>query len=375
MSAPLRVGQPFSPFRLFHGIFVPETLVRTDAISPGAKLAYGRLCRYAGQDGRCYPAVGTLGSEIGISERQAQRYLAELERANLIRRVERFVDGAQVSNAFEFLWHSIFATGVTDLSREGVTDISPPGVTDPSPKESHFEESHFEETHTSNLYHRPENRKKRDPRLFPEDERFSQSSEALPDDMMKAGQGDVYHRETIVMDIVDPAGGPTEECLGIICNQSATLYPGADMQESATIPREPGASRSGAKGGGREPNGREHIPAVALRNGHGGDPAGGFDEFCGLFLAAGKKLCERDIERALRLWISHSSEHDAIMADVRPKFTNGTWSDTLHTPMPQNYLRSQAWRRRGPGRLLPDPPKTKGQAAQQEAARRFLEDQ
>ena len=41
-------------------------------VSAGAKLAYGRLARYAGQDGNCYPAVVTLGAEIGVGSRQAQ---------------------------------------------------------------------------------------------------------------------------------------------------------------------------------------------------------------------------------------------------------------------------------------------------------------
>ena len=81
----LEVGQPFNPFGLFTGIFVPDALVRSTAISAGAKLAYGRLARYAGQDGKCYPAVHTLASEIGVSERQTQNYLTELEAQKLIR--------------------------------------------------------------------------------------------------------------------------------------------------------------------------------------------------------------------------------------------------------------------------------------------------
>lgn len=121
----MNVGQPFNPFRIFTGIFIPDGLVRAKGISPGAKLAYGRLARYAGQDGRCYPSVGALASEIGIGERQAQKYIAELERARLIRRVRRFSDRAQTSNAFEFLWHSVFE-GVNDRSGEGVNDNSLP---------------------------------------------------------------------------------------------------------------------------------------------------------------------------------------------------------------------------------------------------------
>ena len=115
----LHVGQPFNPFRLFTGIFIPEALVQSKLVSPGAKMAYGRLTRYAGQDGKCFPAVETLGQEIGVGERQAQRYLGELERTKLIRRRSRFLEQAQTSNLIEFLWHPLFQDGVTDVSGRG----------------------------------------------------------------------------------------------------------------------------------------------------------------------------------------------------------------------------------------------------------------
>lgn len=58
----LRVGQPFNPFGLFHGIWILEAMVRAKCISAGAKITYGRLARYAGPDGNCYPSVPTLAS-------------------------------------------------------------------------------------------------------------------------------------------------------------------------------------------------------------------------------------------------------------------------------------------------------------------------
>ena len=39
----LQVGQPFNPFGLFNGIFIPEQLMRAKGISMGAKVTYGRL--------------------------------------------------------------------------------------------------------------------------------------------------------------------------------------------------------------------------------------------------------------------------------------------------------------------------------------------
>jgi DNA-binding transcriptional regulator YhcF (GntR family) len=132
MKVSLRPGDAFNPYRMFTGLFIPEGLARGDLISPGAKLAWGRLARYAGQDGQCYPSVKTLAAEIGVGERQTQKYLVELEKARLIRRRSCFVGRAQTSNTFEFLWHEIFEEGVNDRSREGVNDHSP--------KEGHVEE-------------------------------------------------------------------------------------------------------------------------------------------------------------------------------------------------------------------------------------------
>lgn len=152
----LRVGEPFNPFKLFNGIFIPEALVRTGLVSPGAKLAYGRLTRYAGQEGNCYPSVPTLASEIGVSVRQAQRYLAELDENAFIQRIPRRSESGQGSNAYVFLWHPIFDEGVTRMTSEGVTDPSPEGVPDRSPKESHSEETN------TDLDYPPANRKKRD---------------------------------------------------------------------------------------------------------------------------------------------------------------------------------------------------------------------
>src|ERR1700687_3443012 len=106
---------------MFTGLLIPEGLAGWPSISAGAKMAWGRLARYAGVDGQCYPTMKTLGAEIGGGERQAQRYVGELEQATLIRRVRRFARQSQTSNAFEFLWHELFVRGVTDLSGEGVT--------------------------------------------------------------------------------------------------------------------------------------------------------------------------------------------------------------------------------------------------------------
>ena len=100
-----------------------------------------------------------------------------------------------------------------------------------------------------------------------------------------------------------------------------------------------------------------------------------FQEFIGVFLAAGKPLNEIDNERARKLWLKFDApEHGRILEHLKRSVTDGTWSDALHTPMPNNYLRSKAWTRVGPGRVLPLPPKSESKAenAQRRAAERFL---
>jgi hypothetical protein len=83
------VGQPFNPFRVFTEILIREALVRSGHVSPGARLANGRLERYAGKVGRCFSAVSSLAREMGVSERHSQEYLGELETDLQYSRLER----------------------------------------------------------------------------------------------------------------------------------------------------------------------------------------------------------------------------------------------------------------------------------------------
>ncbi len=229
---PLKVGQPFNPFGMFNGIFIPEALVRYKGISAGAKLAFGRLARYAGQDGRCYPAVATLGYEIGVGDRQARNYLTELETAKLIRRVNRFESRGQTSNAIEFLWHQLFEQGVNDPSGEGVKDTSPRGRKHRSPKESQVEESHGEETDSDYLI---TNRKKRDSQSASTQplsvcKQYPTLRELLARYMLTDGSEEkIYPTDRQVVDVMDAAAGTSEEevlrCLEYLCNERG-LRPG-----------------------------------------------------------------------------------------------------------------------------------------------------
>ena len=100
-----RIGKYFNPWRRYHGIFIPEQLLSFTGISPAAKLCYGRLTRYAGKEGKCFPRQDTLASEIGVSERMIREYLRELEIGGFI---ETLRVGLGHPNQYRFLKHKVF---------------------------------------------------------------------------------------------------------------------------------------------------------------------------------------------------------------------------------------------------------------------------
>lgn len=105
-------GEIYNPFRVFNGSFIPNAVLKCRDLSATAKLIFGRLCQYAGEDGEAFPSYSTLGQEIGIERRQTIRAVRELEDFGLIRAVPRRKDdGGLSSNYYVFLWHRIFSEG------------------------------------------------------------------------------------------------------------------------------------------------------------------------------------------------------------------------------------------------------------------------
>jgi hypothetical protein len=90
-------------------------------LSPGAKLVYGRLCRYAGKNGDAYPALQTLASEVGLAKTQTRKYLRELEAEKFIeidrRNLHYAASGAGGTYSYWFLWHKAFE-GDTGYARK-----------------------------------------------------------------------------------------------------------------------------------------------------------------------------------------------------------------------------------------------------------------
>jgi hypothetical protein len=112
-SISLRVGQRFNPYGLFTGIFIAEAICRYKGLSPGSKLIYGRLCRYAGANGDARPAMATLGEECGMSESQARVHVKELVTAGFIEVEHRRNPGGSFDESrYAFLWHPAFCGDV-----------------------------------------------------------------------------------------------------------------------------------------------------------------------------------------------------------------------------------------------------------------------
>lgn len=135
---PLQIGDVFNPNGMFHGIWVPDSLLKCSGISISAKLLYGRLARYAGEDGRCFPAVETLARELGMTDRQVQRLTAQLCSAGFLRRDAQYrPNGSQTANAYVFLYHAALAPTpvVESPPRVGGDRNVTGGVTSASPLE------------------------------------------------------------------------------------------------------------------------------------------------------------------------------------------------------------------------------------------------
>lgn len=58
---------------------VPNHVLENAQISPGAKLTYAMLLKYAWQNDFCFPGQARLGKEMGVNERSVRTYMKELK--------------------------------------------------------------------------------------------------------------------------------------------------------------------------------------------------------------------------------------------------------------------------------------------------------
>jgi hypothetical protein len=58
---------------------VPNHVLVSDKISPGAKLTYAMLLKYAWQNDYCFPGQTRLARDMGVTDRSVRTYLHELK--------------------------------------------------------------------------------------------------------------------------------------------------------------------------------------------------------------------------------------------------------------------------------------------------------
>jgi len=106
----MEIGQLFNPKGLFVGSFIPDVISKSKLLTSTDKLIYGRLMRYAGDDGICYPKQTELAEECGVSESAVIKSIANLlqndlivvEKPTGIERIKHF------RNKYYFAWHNMF---------------------------------------------------------------------------------------------------------------------------------------------------------------------------------------------------------------------------------------------------------------------------
>lgn len=63
---------------------VPNDILVSTKLSPGAKLAYAMLLKYAWQNDYCFPGQARLAIDMGVTDRSVRTYLQELEQHQFI---------------------------------------------------------------------------------------------------------------------------------------------------------------------------------------------------------------------------------------------------------------------------------------------------
>lgn len=78
-----------------------ERIYADTELSHRARTVYMYLRDRADAEGKCWPGVKRIASDLHLSRRTAQRALADLEQAGYIRRDERFREnGSRTSNLY-----------------------------------------------------------------------------------------------------------------------------------------------------------------------------------------------------------------------------------------------------------------------------------
>ncbi len=63
---------------------VPNFVLTNPDLTPGEKLAYAMLLKYAWQEDACFPGQNTLATDMGVALRSANSYVKGLEKLDLL---------------------------------------------------------------------------------------------------------------------------------------------------------------------------------------------------------------------------------------------------------------------------------------------------
>ncbi len=113
----LRAGKLFVPAAAWPAGEVPECVLASPKLSPGAKLCYWLMTRMGRYSGQCYASVSTLATMLSRTERQVWRYLDELIERRYVRGKER----PGLPTVWRFLWHKRFPSVASRGSDKSVT--------------------------------------------------------------------------------------------------------------------------------------------------------------------------------------------------------------------------------------------------------------
>ena len=81
-----------------------ERIYADQELSHHARAVYMYLHNRADAEGKCWPGVKRIGSDLHLSRRTTQRALSELERAGHIKRSERYREnGGRTSNLYTII--------------------------------------------------------------------------------------------------------------------------------------------------------------------------------------------------------------------------------------------------------------------------------
>lgn len=68
---------------------VPNSVLKSEKLSPGAKLTYTMLLSYAWQNDFCFPGQERLAKDMGSGLRSVVRYVQELEKERFVKITKR----------------------------------------------------------------------------------------------------------------------------------------------------------------------------------------------------------------------------------------------------------------------------------------------